>query len=607
MNKTIMNGIDFYNSFKSGAEAVKNNKEILNKINVFPVRDGDTGTNLAITMNSIVDEATVSTDFDIVIKSMSDSAFDNARGNSGIIFAGFINGFNNACGHLKTLSIEQFSLGVSRGVKEAYASVAVPVEGTMLSVIRAWSEYINMNHKKHQTFGELLSEAYESALKALEDTPNVLEILKKNKVVDSGAKGFVTFLEGFTKLVSEFIHPHVDADEMVQGVEPVYAMPLQRELHHHDDHEHLKYRYCTEVLLHESIAKKDQVEKLIAGLGDSEIVTGNERRLKIHIHTDKPDLITKKLIENGYKINKSKVDDMQLQTEVEASPKARIAILTDSIADLSEDQILREQVHVMALSLIADDCIYLDKLTATKDNIETILEYSQVYPTSAQLEIKQIKYKLESLMQIYEEVIIISVAKALSGTHASFEAAVAELSEYSGRIHLIDSKLNSGAQGLMVLEAVKMANRGEVAQKIIQSIEKEIPLTDIYVSLDTFKYAVKSGRVPNRIGKILMKLNAKPIMALNREGFGTAFGLAFSRKSIDQKILKHVRKISEEEGIDRYAIVHAGNLALAESYQRKLEEMLGKSPEIVTQISAITTIHAGIGAVAVAIVRRSSS
>ena len=144
MNKTIMNGIDFYNSFKSGAEAVKKNKEVLNKINVFPVRDGDTGTNLAITMNSIVDEATVSTDFDIVIKSMSDSAFDNARGNSGIIFAGFINGFNNACGHLKTLSIEQFSLGVSRGVKEAYASVAVPVEGTMLSVIRAWSEYINM-------------------------------------------------------------------------------------------------------------------------------------------------------------------------------------------------------------------------------------------------------------------------------------------------------------------------------------------------------------------------------------------------------------------------------------------------------------------------------
>lgn len=606
MNKTIMNGIDFYNSFKSGAEAVKKNKEVLNKINVFPVRDGDTGTNLAITMNSIVDEATVSTDFDIVIKSMSDSAFDNARGNSGIIFAGFINGFNNACGHLKTLSIEQFSLGVSRGVKEAYASVAVPVEGTMLSVIRAWSEYINMNHKKHQTFGELLSEAYESALLALEETPNVLEILKKNKVVDSGAKGFVTFLEGFSKLVSDFMHAHGDSKNMdmsdvhhgASDAEPIHLA--------HGDHDHLSHRYCTEVLLHENISRKAEVEKLIMGLGDSEIVTGNERRVKIHIHTNRPDLVTKRFIENGFKINKSKVDDMRLQTEVESSPKSRIAILTDSIADLSEDQILKEQVHVMSLSLIADDSIYLDKLTSTKDNIETILEHSKVYPTSTQLEIKQIKYKIESLMHLYEDVIVISVAKALSGTYTSFEAAISELSEYRGRIHLIDSKLNSGAQGLVVLNAVKMANRGESVQNIIQSVEREIPLTDIYVSLDTFKYAVKSGRVPNRIGNILMKLNAKPIMALNREGFGTAFGLAFSRKSIDQKILKHVRKISEKEGIDRYAIVHAGNLALAESYQRKLEEMLGKSPEIVTQISTITTIHAGIGAVAVAIVRRSS-
>lgn len=598
MNKTIINGIDFYNSFKSGAEAVRNNKEFLNKINVFPVKDGDTGTNLAITMNSIVDEATVSKDFDIVIKSMSNSAFENARGNSGIIFAGFINGFNNACGHLKSLSIEQFSNGVTRGVKEAYAAVAIPVEGTMLSVIRAWAEYINSNHNRHQTFDDLLDEAYQTAVIALEDTPNVLEILKKNKVVDSGAKGFVTFLEGFSKLISDIIHPQETFKNERLATERHSSHILEFE------NEKPQFRFCTEVLLHESISRKEEVERLIEGLGDSEIVTGNESRLKIHIHTDAPDAVTKKLIEQGFKINKSKVDDMLLQTEIENGPKSRIAILTDSIADLTEEQILSEQVHVMSLSLIADESIYLDKVTATKENIETILEHSKVYPTSSQLDVKQIKYKLEWLMQHYEEVIVISVAKALSGTYSSFENAIIDLSEYRDRIHLIDSKLNSGAQGLMVLEAVKMANKGEHAQNIIRQINQEIPKTDIYVSLDTFKYAVKSGRVPNRIGNVLMKLNAKPIMSLNKEGFGTAFGLAFSRKSIDHKILKHIKKIAETEGIDRYAIVHAGNLALAQAYQMKLEEMLGKSPVIVTHISAITTIHAGIGAVAVAIVRR---
>ena len=529
MNKTIINGIDFYNSFKSGAEAVRNNKEFLNKINVFPVKDGDTGTNLAITMNSIVDEATVSKDFDIVIKSMSNSAFENARGNSGIIFAGFINGFNNACGHLKSLSIEQFSNGVTRGVKEAYAAVAIPVEGTMLSVIRAWAEYINSNHNRHQTFDDLLDEAYQTAVIALEDTPNVLEILKKNKVVDSGAKGFVTFLEGFSKLISDIIHPQETFKNERLATERHSSHILEFE------NEKPQFRFCTEVLLHESISRKEEVERLIEGLGDSEIVTGNESRLKIHIHTDAPDAVTKKLIEQGFKINKSKVDDMLLQTEIENGPKSRIAILTDSIADLTEEQILSEQVHVMSLSLIADESIYLDKVTATKENIETILEHSKVYPTSSQLDVKQIKYKLEWLMQHYEEVIVISVAKALSGTYSSFENAIIDLSEYRDRIHLIDSKLNSGAQGLMVLEAVKMANKGEHAQNIIRQINQEIPKTDIYVSLDTFKYAVKSGRVPNRIGNVLMKLNAKPIMSLNKEGFGTAFGLAFSRKSIEDR------------------------------------------------------------------------
>jgi fatty acid-binding protein DegV len=101
-----------------------------------------------------------------------------------------------------------------------------------------------------------------------------------------------------------------------------------------------------------------------------------------------------------------------------------------------------------------------------------------------------------------------------------------------------------------------------------------------------------------------MKLNAKPIMSLNEEGQGTAFGLAFSRRSIDKKIIKHVKKIIASEGIDKYAIVHAGNPELAERYRRIFEELIGKSPAISTDISAITTIHAGIGAVAIALTRR---
>ena len=597
MNKSKIDGIDFYAYFKSGAEEVKRNKEDLNRINVFPVRDGDTGTNLALTMHSIAEEATVSEEFNVVIKSMSNAAFENARGNSGIIFASFINGFNNACGHLSSLTMEQFSHGANFAVNEAYAAVSTPVEGTMLTVIKEWADYISNHYRSHKTFGELFEGAYQKAKQVLEDTPDMLEILKKNKVVDSGAKGFVFFLDGFNQVISGIIHGNDQSDKSKS------SQPIET-IGHEDAFETPNYRYCTEVLLYANIDQKNQIEDLMAGLGDSGIVTGNNNIVKIHVHTNTPAILTKRLIESGFKVKKSKVDDMFIQSEVESATKSKIAILTDSIADVPEEVILKEQIHVVPLSLIADDSVYLDKLTATKDNIATILDYSQVYPTSSQPEVKNVKAKLEWLLSLYDHVIIISVAKALSGTYASYEKAVAEFESEAERITLIDSKQNSGAQGLLVLEAVKMANRGASVKDIVTKIQSDIPKTSIYVSLDTFKYAVQGGRVPNKIGNLLMKLNAKPIMSLDKEGNGTAFGLAFSRKAIDKKIIKHVKKIIQTDGIDRYAIVHANNPSLAERYQSVFEELTGKSPVITTEISSITTIHAGIGAVAIALTRR---
>ncbi len=598
MNKTVIDGLDFYSYFKSGADEVRKNKENLNMINVFPVKDGDTGTNLAITMYSIAEEATVSKDFDVVIKSMSNSAFENARGNSGIIFASFIGGFYNACGHLKSLTLEQFSFGATSGVAEAYAAVSTPVEGTMLTVIREWSTYISTNYKTHHYFSDLFEGAYQKAKQVLDETPDMLEILKKNKVVDAGAKGFVMFLEGFNRIITEIIHASEEGDSSVQNV-------VNTVMVHEDKHFEVPiYRYCTEVLLHDALKDKDRIESLIDDMGDSQIVTGNDRLIKIHLHTNEPDIVTKRLIENGYHINKSKIEDMLLQTEVESTRKSKIAILSDSIADISETQILEEQIHIMPLALIAGESVYLDKLTATKENIETILNHSKTYPTSTQIDYKQVKARLEWLLGIYENVVIISVAKALSGTYSSCEKAISEIEDGAKRITLIDSKQNSGAQGLLVLEAAQMANRGESLNNIIKKIEEEIPKTSIYVSLDTFKYAVKGGRVPNKIGNILMFLGAKPIMSLNKDGFGTAFGLAFSRKSIDRKIFNHVKKIVKTQGIDRYAIVHSNNPELAGRYQRVFEEMIGKSPVIVTEISSIVTIHAGIGAMAIALTRR---
>lgn len=595
MSKAILNGVDFYNIFKSGADIVKKNKETLNRINVFPVRDGDTGTNLALTMGSIADETVVSEDFNIVIQSMADIAFENARGNSGIIFASFLGGFSSACVDLKTINLEQFNHGAQLAVASAYSAVSEPVEGTMLTVIREWAEYINLNHKVHHKFSDLFEGAYKKASQTLEETTEMLEILKKNKVVDSGAKGFVMFLEGFSRFIGDFIH----------GNEKAQLIPIG---HTHaktayTDHQSIKFRYCTEVLLKENIEIKQEIVTLLHGTGDSVIVTGNDRLVKIHIHTDHPDLITKLFAEEGYKVYKSKVDDMLLQVQVETNAKSKIAILTDSIADIEENQLLSEQIHVIPLALIADESTYLDKLTATKDNLASILNHSKQYPTSSQAEVRFIRSKLEWLLGQYENVIIFSVAKALSGTYTSFEKAIEAFPEDKHRITLVDTKLNSGAQGLIVLRAAQMANEGKRLDEILKRSISDISKTTILVSLDTFKYAVKSGRVPYRIGRIFVMLRAKPIMSLSQEGNGIASGLAFSRKAADMKIYKRVKKIMKEEGISQYSIVHSNNPELANAYKVLFEELIGFPPVITTEISAITAIHAGIGSVAIAFTR----
>ncbi len=614
MKHTEINGVDFYSYFKSGAEEVQKNKDNLNAINVFPVRDGDTGTNLAITMSSIVNEATVTEDFHVVINSMSNAAFENARGNSGIIFASFINGFSEACGQLKSLNLEQFSSSATFAVEAAYSAVSMPVEGTMLTVIREWANYIANYHDKHLGFGDLFEAAYEKAKQTLEETPDMLEILRKNRVVDSGAKGFVMFLSGFGKLFSGS-HPHQEEWTQTdkQALTNSHVMPNSIDANAQFDandpfdlsHQHdPSFRYCTEVLLHDSVDHKAHIDALIAPYGDSMIITGNQRIVKVHIHTNRPDLVTQTLVENSYKVNKSKVDDMLLQTEVERGPKSKIAILTDSIADMSDAQRIQEQVHMLSLPLIVDESIYLDKCTVTMENIQAILDKSHAYPSSSQPDVKQVKAKLEWLLDHYEHIVAISVASALSGTHESYRRAIDELGEQGKRITLIDSKLNSGAQGLIVYNAAKMANSGETLDNISRKTLDAIQKTSIYVSLDTFEYAVKSGRVPNKIGNFLIKLGAKPIMTLNKDGKGAAFGLAFSRKAIDRKIFNKVKKIYDSEGIEHYAIVHANNPKLAEQYCATFEALLGFAPKIVTDISAITTIHAGIGSVAIALTRR---
>ena len=172
------------------------------------------------------------------------------------------------------------------------------------------------------------------------------------------------------------------------------------------------------------------------------------------------------------------------------------------------------------------------------------------------------------------------------------------------KVTVIDSRLNSGAEGLLVARAAHLLDQGKCHDEVVAEVESMIPRTKIYVCLETLEYAAKGGRVPNSVGKIGMMIGLRPIMTLDETGKGATFGMGLSQKSITGKILKLVRSAMADKGIEAYSIVHADNLPLALEYKESLTKIIGKEPEFISEISSIIAIHSGPGSVAVCVTER---
>ena len=193
---------------------------------------------------------------------------------------------------------------------------------------------------------------------------------------------------------------------------------------------------------------------------------------------------------------------------------------------------------------------------------------------------------------------MLSVANRLSGTYQALVKA-ASIVAPDKKITVIDTKLNSGAQGLLVRSAAEMIAQGVSHDEIVSRIEQMIPRTKIYVCLNTLAYAARGGRVPDTVGKIGNKLGMRPIMTLDSQGNGAAFGVAFSQAALTKKIFGLVKRTMERKGIAQYSIVHGGNLALAREYAEQITRITGKQPAFISEISAVVALHAGPGTVAV--------
>jgi len=242
-----------------------------------------------------------------------------------------------------------------------------------------------------------------------------------------------------------------------------------------------------------------------------------------------------------------------------------------------------------------EDTVYLDKATIGLEQLFSAIPKMDAYPTSSQPEPGRIRELLEYGLETYESLIVIAVSSRLSGTHNAILKELNQLDSEGKQVTVIDSRLNSGAQGLLVKRAAELLDQGLSHGETVREIEALISRTKIYVCLQTIEYAVLGGRISNTVGKIGMKIGLRPIMTLNTQGGGATFGMALSQKGITRKILRLVEKTVKNRGIEAYSIVHADNEALALEYGEKLKGIIGKPPEFITEISSVVAIHSGPG------------
>ncbi|MBR3224074.1 MAG: DAK2 domain-containing protein [Atopobiaceae bacterium] len=297
--------------FPVAARVVADKAEEINKLNVFPVPDGDTGTNMSLTLATVVHEVESlpdSASMDDVAKAITHGSLMGARGNSGVITSQILRGVAEGLVPVKSehASPVEVAIALRNGVSVAFKAVRKPVEGTILTVLRDVSAKADQLAKNREmTVDDMLEQIVVEAYESVARTPDLLPVLKENGVVDSGAYGLATFIEGFVNAYlgrsDELIdfNPTLGAADAKGNVADVVDIEIN------DDWEGSEYRYCTEFLFHADSPHFDEEACLryFSSMGDCELLVGSNPDFKCHVHTNRPDRVIRHMLHRGQVFN----------------------------------------------------------------------------------------------------------------------------------------------------------------------------------------------------------------------------------------------------------------------------------------------------------------
>ena len=353
MQKTI-NGSVFRKMIMAGASLLEQNKKLVDALNVFPVPDGDTGTNMFLTIKSASSEVNncINNSMDSLCEAYAKGALRGARGNSGVITSQILKGLTSVLGQYQEITTKIFAKAIQEGANIAYKAVTKPKEGTILTVIRTMAETAVEAAKKHQDFEEFMEIVLDKGEEILQKTPEMLPVLKKAGVVDAGGRGLIVLFTGYYKALcgDETLTFNFDDAKPVQSVDDVIA-----DINNLAD---IEFGYCTEFMIIHMLKKTteadiDKLREKLMEIGDSVLCIGDLSLVKVHVHTNEPNRalayalalgeIWNIKIENmreqnrELKKNMKKVEELKPLGMVSVAPGEGLANL---FTDLTVDQII---------------------------------------------------------------------------------------------------------------------------------------------------------------------------------------------------------------------------------------------------------------------------
>ena len=302
---------DILNAIAAASKTLTGRKEEINRLNVFPVPDGDTGTNMSLTIESVVKNLAalpIGAAGADIRKAITTGALMGARGNSGVITSQILRGLCEGSVNAKEISAETIDAAFAKAVDVAFQAVRKPVEGTILTVLRDAASAVKHARKKKFTAVEAMDAVVTEAYASVQRTPDFLPVLKENNVVDAGGYGLAILLDAFVSALTGREGQLGDELSISRDAEPKVAIEQI------NDWEGSKYRYCTEFLVHSDTVDVDAAKEFLPTMGDCDLMVGMHPNFKVHVHSNRPDQVLEWFLTHDSQISEVHIHNMQLQS-----------------------------------------------------------------------------------------------------------------------------------------------------------------------------------------------------------------------------------------------------------------------------------------------------